>query len=58
MSNLRKLILHTFLSGMCFDSFISSLVKNNLLSAFVFVTIAILLMSNVIKLYDKVKVNK
>lgn len=55
MSNLRHLILFTFLSGMCFDSFISSLVKNNLVSAFVFAAVVIVLMNKAIKLYDKVK---
>jgi hypothetical protein len=56
ISNLRHLILYTFLSGMCFDSFISSLFKQSLGNAFIFMVIAILLMTKVIKLYDQIKV--
>jgi hypothetical protein len=56
ISNLRHLILYTFLSGMCFDAFISSLFKHSLGNAFIFMVIAILLMTKVIKLYDQVKV--
>lgn len=56
ISNLRYLILYTFLSGMCFDSFISSLFKHNLDNAFMFIVATTLLMTKVIKLYDQVKV--
>jgi hypothetical protein len=58
MTNLRKLVVLSFIAGMLFDSFISAITLNHFGTATLFILATIFELWGVLKLYDKVKVNK
>lgn len=58
MNSLRYLIVWIFLAGMFFDSFISALIKHEVIMVIVFIALVIADMIQALNCYDKVKVNK
>jgi hypothetical protein len=58
MTDLRKLVIYSFLAGMFFDAFISATVRNSLWNGTIFIILTVLELWVALKVYDKVKVKK